>query len=304
MSGENETSQAPSPAPAPAAPAAPAVDEFRVINLEPAPAPAASTETPTPPASTNTSDAVTSDKESAKGDAVGVSDGPEAVADKARKVSAQDRIDELTRARRSAEREAEYWRGRANEVPAARANVAPVREAFANESDFVKEMSAWTVQQAKAVATTAAAEQMAQNTALTAWNAKVESARTTIPDYDAVMSKAELPVSNNVASIIRGNSQGPVIAYELAKQPELLEKLNAMGVADAAIEIGQLLGKQKPVAPAPAPAPTPPQRTTKAPDPLTEKVSAGNTVPATDPSGMSMEEYTAYRQKQGAWWAR
>lgn len=292
-----ESASAPAPIAAPAPAPAPANDEFREIELISAPAPAAPVATPAPSPAESKSDEKPSDKGEDKGNA------PDVDGDKARpKPSAQDRIDELTRARRSAEREAEYWRGRANEASTQKPKAEPQREAFENEADYVKEMSVWTVEQAKAVATNTTTEQMAQNAAINAWNSKVSAARESIPDYDAVMTKAELPVSNDVAAIIRGNSQGPVIAYELAKQPEVLEKVNGMNMADAAVEIGLLLAKRN--APAPSPIPQTPQRVTKAPDPLTEKANAGTAVPVSDPSNMSMEDYKNFRKGQGAWWAR
>ena len=224
----------------------------------------------------------------------------------------QPRIDELTRKRHEAEREAAYWRGVATqgkapnpaEQPAA-APAAPPKpspEAFDTYADFVEALADWKADQKVTQALTKreaeAAQRQQQQQRASTWEQRQASARTAMPDYDVVVGAADAPVAAHVAEALMESEHGPALAYHLAKHPELLARLNSLPQRQADRELGRIEANLS------APA-DPPARTTQAPKPAAVNLSQGRSV-ANDPSKMSVEDYVAHRSKgpNKARWAR
>ena len=224
----------------------------------------------------------------------------------------QPRIDELTRKRHEAEREAAYWRGVATqgkattsaEQPQAApaAPTKPTLDQFDDYATFVEALADWKadqkVSQAMSQQQAAAARQQQAST----WETRQAAARTAMPDYDAVVGAADAPVAAHVAEALVDSEHGPALAYHLAKHPEVLARLNSLPQRQADRELGRLEATLS--APAAAPA-DPPARTTQAPKPAGVNLSQGRSV-ANDPSKMSVEDYIAHRSKgpNKARWAR
>lgn len=230
------------------------------------------------------------------------------------KPSAKDRIDQLTRARRDAERDAEYWKGvatgkitpPAQEAPAAAAkpSEAPVRDQFENDEAYIEALT-----DHKLEAKLAEREQKAQQTkelttVAETWQSKLAAARADIPDFDSVMDNAEIQVANHVASLIMKHGQGAKVAHHFASNPAELEKVNAMDAADAAFAIAEIAGQFKPQSTTSSSKPAVvAKKVSEAPPPAARNVGAGRstTVALGD---MSMDDYVAARKAQGASWAR
>lgn len=213
----------------------------------------------------------------------------------------QDRIDELTRARREAEREAEYWRVRAqgtSQPQQPSVPQKPVRENFADEEQYIEALADYKVNEKLAERDAQNQQKAANQTKAESWNAKLAAARAEITDFDTVMANGDTPVAGHVAELIMEHDHGAKLAYHLAARPEIVEKLNQMTPAKAAFEIGKITATFDTPSSKPASA----KVVSNAPPPAARNVGAGKTnVP--DPSDMSMEEYKEYRKKQGAWWA-
>jgi len=218
------------------------------------------------------------------------------------KSGAEARIGELTRLRREAERSAEYWKGIATRNGAqsgddAAPTAEPSPDDFDDYGDYVKAITKWTVaQDQRATADTRATEaaKVADEHRGAEWNAKIGAAKSVLPDFDAVMETADTPTASHVAAAIMDAERGPELLYHLAGNPEIVERLNEMSPARAAMELGKIeatLGEPA------APPPPPPKRTTTAPAPITP-VKPGSTT-AKDPAKMNMDEYKAYRESQG-----
>lgn len=217
----------------------------------------------------------------------------------------QSRMDELTRARREAEREAAYWRARANpetpEEPAAK----PVAKDFESYDEFTEALTDWKAEQAVAKAlkardteTAQSAEQRAQQTKAETFAERQAQAKTSIADYDAVVGAADVPVAQHVAEAILESNKGPELLYHLAKHPELAERLSGMSVREADREIGRIeasLGSSKPA--------TVTKPASNAPAPMRPTGRGAATTAVNDPAKMSHEEYRAWRASQGARWA-
>lgn len=227
------------------------------------------------------------------------------------KKSAQQRINEITRAKYDAEREAAYWRGIAegsrpqtqqvpestDREPAAKPNLAD----FADYEAYIEALTDWKTAQKVAEVVhsqreaTVQERQRAEAMELAkGWAGKQEQARKSIPDYDEVLGEAETVVAPHVTDAILTSDRGPEVAYHLAKNPALAEKLNRLNPIAAAREIGRIeAALEKSSLGTPRPAPPPPARTTRSSATLSG-----------DPAKMDHEQYRAMRAKQGARWAQ
>lgn len=228
----------------------------------------------------------------------------------------QPRIDELTRARREAEREAAFWRSRAEgqQAPAPKPE-KPTPEKFETYDAYIEALTDWKADEKvrtafdardKASAEKATAEQRAST-----WAERKAAFAKEMPDNDAVMEASEVPIAGHVAESLLESEEGPRIARHLNDHPEIAEKLNAMTATQAAREIGRLEVALKPASSAtpstPAPeveaTPAPAEkRATKAPPPV-KPIAQSKSAPV-DLAKANMDEYVEARRKQGASWAR
>lgn len=229
----------------------------------------------------------------------------------------QPRIDELTRKVRENEREAAFWRARAEaaEKPPEKPAEKPTPDKFDDYGQYVEALTEFKADE-KVKATLDArdkqtAEKRETETRQSTWQTRKAEAAKVIPDIDAVLSSSTVPVADHVQVELLDSEFGPQIAYHLDKHPELAEKLNAMSPTQAAREIGRLeatMVKPAPVAaaeegtdPEPA-APVIEVKTTKAPPPV-KPIGQGRST-AVDLSKASMDDYVKARVAQGASWAR
>lgn len=227
------------------------------------------------------------------------------------KKSAQQRINEITKDKYDALREAAYWRGIAEGSrpqsqqapvqtpgePVAKPNLAD----FTDYETYIEALTDWkTTQKVSEVvhhqrAATAQERQQAEAMELAkGWASKQETVRKSIADYDEVMGGADTVVAPYITDAILTSDRGPEVAYHLAKNPALAEKLNRLSPIAAAREIGRIEAALEKSSPGTSrSAPPPPARTTR----------SSATIPG-DPAKMDHEAYRAMRAKQGARWAR
>lgn len=230
----------------------------------------------------------------------------------------QPRIDELTRKVRENEREAAYWRTRAESAekkPEPEAPKAPTPDQFDDYGEYVKatakfeakqELKAELAERDKQTQVKTDAETRQSN-----WQTRKAEAAKAIPDIDAVLSASEVPIAEHVQAELLDSEFGPQIAYHLDKNPALAERLNGMNERQTAREIGRLEALfEKPAAateetkegetPVEPAAPTP--RISKAPPPV-KPVGQGKSTQG-DLAKMTMDDYVKTRASQGASWAR
>lgn len=230
----------------------------------------------------------------------------------------QPRIDELTRDKHNAKREADYWKQRAEaaEKPPEPPKAKPTPEQFDDYTAYTEAIADWKADEkvdAKLEARDKAdAEKRTAATRATNWSEREAKVREQMSDYDEVMRAADIPIAQHVIDQLLESEEGPRVSVHLAKHPDLAAKLNNMTPIQAAREIGRLEAVVAvPVEPAaesetppnatPAPVAKPP-KTTSAPPPA-KPVASGRatTVPL---EKMGMDEYVATRRAQGASWAR
>ena len=94
------------------------------------------------------------------------------------------------------------------------------------------------------------------------WSEKLEKVKADMPDYDDIVSTANVVVSDDIRDSILESDVGPRILYHLAEDLEYAQKLAAMPTRKALVEIGKLEKlyernevKAEPVVKSRAPAP-------------------------------------------------
>lgn len=223
--------------------------------------------------------------------------------EKGRFKGVQDRINELTRARREAEREAAYWRELANQGQQKAPEPAPkpTADKFGSYDEYVEALADWKAEQkvSEALAkqskqSAEVAQRRAEEAQVQTWAQRQESARQALPDYDEVLGSADVGIARHVEQTILDSERGPEVAYHLAKNPDIVRALNSMSPLAAAREIGKLEAGLN-LKPTPKPV-------SKAPEPI-KPINSGRSAQP-DLTSVSMEEYMKLRAKQGASWAR
>lgn len=191
--------------------------------------------------------------------------------------SAQERIDELTRARREAEREAEYWRSKAMEPakqPEARQEPKgddepdpATYEYGENDLRYIRDLAKYEARQEfrKQAEEDAAARQAqeieqgyAQREAATAEK---------YDDYQKAVYRSQWVCTPVMADAIKTSEGGPEVAYHLAKNPAEARRIAALTPIAQVREITRLEVK---LTSAP-----PPKTTTSAPEPPPQARGAG-----------------------------
>lgn len=229
----------------------------------------------------------------------------------------QPRIDELTKKGREAERERDYWRQRAEAAekkPEQKAE-KPKVEDFENYGDYVEALADFKADE-KVKANNEArdkqdAERRSSEERAKSWTEKANDAAKRITDYHDVMSASTVPVAPHVVEALRESDRGPELAYAIAKDPSVADKLNDMSPHRAAIELGRMESKLPAVSAEPDPEeestadepPTPVgKKPTSAPAPM-KPITRGSSTPK-PLEKLSMDEYVARRRSDGAKWAR
>lgn len=224
----------------------------------------------------------------------------------------QPRIDELTRKHRESEREAAYWRQRAEsreaQDSAKAAPEKPTPDKFENYGDFVEALTEWKADEkvnAKLKERDAESEKkQAADKRNSTWAERSAAARAKHSDFDSVIAASQVPVADHVIAVLEDSEIGPELAYHLDRHPEIAERLNKLGPLAAAREVGRIedsLTAEKET-PDPKPEEIPAKKTTTAPPPAKPLGSGRSTT--VDLAKASMDDYVKQRKAQGARWAR
>lgn len=218
------------------------------------------------------------------------------------KPKVQKRIDELTHARRAAERERDYWRTQAE---ARNTPTAPEAHEFATDEAYDAAMRRHEAKLAarEEIADTAKAtaeryERDAQNAVAESYNERVQEAAVRIPDFADVVGKADIQISESLRMALLDSERGPDIVYRLAKDPAEALRLSQMDERQMYRELGRMEAGMVTATP-PARAAAPVARTTSAPAPV-KPGNLGASPPNTDPSTMTQVEFEAWARANGS----
>lgn len=230
-----------------------------------------------------------------------------------KKPGAQIRIDELTREKHDAKREAEalqrerdHWREQAlkanpeqkpEPTQADAPTGEPTREQFDyDDAQYMKAWYKWQRDQERAEETRTKQAEEAQKRHKT-FQEREQAFAAAHPDYEEVAKAEHVPITKEMAEAIIESDDAPAIAYYLGQNLEEASAIAAMTPIAAARAIGRIEAKlsAKPAVPAPT---TPTKTVTRAPEPVT--TLSGSPAVTRSYDEMSMDEYDAVRRKERA----
>jgi hypothetical protein len=227
----------------------------------------------------------------------------------------QRRIDKLNAKKAEVERERDYWRnaalkgaGESNadkvekvETKKADETGKPRADDFDNHSDYLEALTDWKVEQrekAREAKHTQDQLKTEHQRMMDSHFDREKSFAAKTPDYNETIAEmADIPVSAAVTEAVVTSENGPALLYELAKNPDELERINKLHPIAAARELGKLesrlaqaSGERKPET----------KKTTSAPKPLDPVGTGGKgSIPKSisDPN-LSQAEYERLRREE------
>lgn len=229
--------------------------------------------------------------------------------DTPKKGGVQKRIDELTRERYEAQRQAEHWRQIAEQTqkqqPAKPPTEPPKLEAYTNVDDYLAARDEWVLEQAEARALQRTqeqtqrqqAEQQQQQQAINQqvrqeqFKAREADAAGRYQDYAQAVTAPHvqqmMAARLDILETVIDSEHGPDIAYFLAKNPAQLQNLASLSPLAAVREIGRIeqmfmAGTKK--------------QATNAPDPV--RTVGGKAEAGRNPENMSISEYRKWRTQK------
>lgn len=127
----------------------------------------------------------------------------------------------------------------------------PKQDQYPDYADFVRADAVWLAEKAadakieKALSTQSEETRrqsfaQSEQQAVAQYNERAKEAAKSIPDYDEVMSDADVDVPMPVLAMIRRLDNGPTVAYHMAKNPALARQFFDQPAAMHGVLLGQL----------------------------------------------------------------
>lgn len=160
------------------------------------------------------------------------------------KSKVQARIDEITKARRQAERERDYYRDLATKQEQVTTSQKPRLEDFDYDTERYQEaLVDWKVEErlsrSKIEESTRESRQ-AEMQVEVGFKTRENAFRTEYPDYDAVAYNPNNPVTPVMAKAIKQDDNGAVVAYFLGKNPDVAFRIANLKPHEQFIAISDL----------------------------------------------------------------
>jgi hypothetical protein len=215
--------------------------------------------------------------------------GSDAAAPKKRNnIPASERIGQLTKRLRVAERELETVKRQ--QIAAAAAQEAPKPENFEDHDDYLVQKALYESdkrQASRQAELDAVAEQQKHEEAWAGYVEYAEVAREKHEDFDEVTSPKTLPISDAMlVCVVEAEAAGPEVLYWLGKNPREAKRISQLPPHKQSMEIGRVLERLT--------APKP-QRSSQAPSPV--RRLKGGDVPRKSVEKMTQAQYEAGRAK-------
>jgi len=206
----------------------------------------------------------------------------EAKATEKSKDKLEKRFSKISRQRDEAKSRADALEARLREVEAkanpqtiaqtANAEDKPQASQFNDAFEYAEALAEWSAEKAlkdRDIADQQRKAEEERNKVAESWNKKVSKAKEAIPDFNKVVSKSTVVVSDAVRDAILESDVGPQILYHLASDDDFAQSIASMPAIKALKEIGRLEAryegeqekpekKAKTVATSKAPAPISP----------------------------------------------
>lgn len=157
---------------------------------------------------------------------------------------------------------------RTERQPAPADDGAPKREQFQTYEEFIEARADWRAEQRASETVRKALEESKksetesktraeQDKTAKEWNAKVDTARDDIEDFDEVCAESQAVVTQPMSAAILESDKGAHIAYYLAKNPQEAERISKLSPSKQAAAIVALEDKVARPAKRPSNAPAP-----------------------------------------------
>ena len=206
----------------------------------------------------------------------------EAKATEKSKDKLEKRFSKISRQRDEAKSRADALEARLREVEAkanpqtiaqtANAEDKPQASQFNDAFEYAEALAEWSAEKAlkdRDIADQQRKAEEERNKVAESWNKKVSKAKEAIPDFNKVVSKSSVVVSDAIRDAILESDVGPQILYHLASNDDFAQSIASMPAIKALKEIGRLEAryegeqekpekKAKTVATSKAPAPISP----------------------------------------------
>lgn len=163
------------------------------------------------------------------------------------KQTAQERIDELTRTRREAERRAEAAERERDElrskIPAAEAPKEPKPADYTygvEDAAYVRDMAKFEARQEFEAAEREKAARVHFETIEKTWDDRQVAFAADKPDFFEKTSANDLPISPHMAHAIKTSESGAAVAYHLASNPDEARRIAALDPIAQVREVGRL----------------------------------------------------------------
>lgn len=211
-----------------------------------------------------------------------------------KKRDAQERINELTRARRQAERERDFLLTQLQQQPAAKsaASELPAFENFSDLNEWGKAIAAQAAKEARQVAAqefTQRQQQASQAQVFGSYETREREYAAKHPEYrDAYESlQSSVRFAPEVLEVIATSDHGPAVVHYLGEHLDAADRLQRLPPHLAAAELARIearvsVPKAKPVSKAPSPVPA----------------LGGGGAAQKDPERMTTEEWLVHRNNQ------
>jgi hypothetical protein len=194
------------------------------------------------------------------------------------------RFSEITKQREEARKEAQQEREQRqaleqrlaaleqqNRPPARNIDEEPQPSQFQDAFEYAKALAEFSTEKALAERDRRDAEEkvaVERQKVIQTWATKVQSAKSSMPDFDEVVASSDVVVNDDIRDAILESDVGPQILYHLAENDDLGKKIAGMSPKAALREIGKLEerfavkpnAKTETVAKSKAPAPINPIR--------------------------------------------
>lgn len=161
----------------------------------------------------------------------------------------------------------------------------PTPDKFTTTEDYVEALAGWKAEEIVGKKLSEAKtqdQQRQQQDAATELQATFEereaAARAKYPDYDTVARNPELPITTEMALVIKQSDSGPDIALFLGKNVDECRRIAQLSPFLQAKELGRIEAKLAATPAAPA------HKTSSAPDPIVPVGGKGGSQPALDPT--------------------
>lgn len=213
------------------------------------------------------------------------------------------RIDQITREKYEAQREAAEARVDANrlreqlnkiqggqkpaETQVAAPEGKPIRSAYQNDEAWVEALADWKYD-TRIKADAQRERQIEEEQVLSDYKRRAKEYTKIHPDFDDAIESLRLPeqIGYGVQNALIDMPDGEKVAYYIATNPEVLSELSNMSPARAVAELGAIsVGLM--------PKPSPPKTVSRVPAPISPV--GGSSRAEVDPSNMSYREYRKWR---------